>query len=397
LARILLQPLPTNRKISCGYGFFFTTRGEDVMQIMTKKTLVIALGLAVGTPAAFAAKPGTPTLGDVLEASGVSLTGYVDTSYTYLSGSGLFTSGVANRVFDTERNSFNLHAFNLTGSSLPSSGFGGLVDLSMGSDARVINAATFGTPDDGVNVTQAYVNYANGAVTVNAGKFATLAGAEVIKSPDNYNFSRGILFGFAEPATHTGVRANYALSDSTKFILGVNNGWDNLKDTNSQKTIELGASLAPAKILSLTAAIYSGTEQVGVEQGRRDLVDVVATFNVSDPLSLVVSADFGKQENGIGTSDAKWSGVAGYINYKFNPKWRAALRAEYFNDKDGFRTGLVQKWKEATLTLAYMPSKNAELRAELRGDSSDMEAFVQPDGTPKKSQQSVGLEAIYKF
>jgi hypothetical protein len=373
------------------------------MQTMTKKTLVIALGLAVGAPAAFAAKPGTPTLGDVLEASGISLTGYVDTSYTYLSGSGMFVGGtVPNRVFDTERNSFNLNAFNLTGSYLPSKGFGGLVDLSMGSDARVVNAATFGTPDDGVNVTQGYVNYAGGPVTVNFGKFVTLAGAEVIKSPDNVNFSRSILFGYAIPFTHTGVRTSYALSDSTKFILGVNNGWDNLKDTNSQKTIELGASLAPAKVVSLSVAAYGGKEHItnvplsGIE-GQRDLVDVVVTFNISDPLSVVLNADYGKQENGLGTSDAKWNGVAGYVTYKFNPKWRVALRAEQFDDKDGFRTGLVQKWKEATLTIAYMPSKNAELRGELRGDSSDKEAFVQPDGTAKKSQQSVGLEAIYKF
>jgi len=38
-----------------------------------------------------------------------------------------------------------------------------------------------------------------------------------------------------------------------------------------------------------------------------------------------------------------------------------------------------------------------ELRAELRGDSSDKNAFMQTSGSPKDSQQSVGLEALYKF
>jgi hypothetical protein len=366
------------------------------MQTMTKKMLVVGLGLAVCTPTAFAAKPGTPTLGDVLEASGVSLTGYVDTSYTHLSGSGLFTSGTANRVFDIERNSFNIHMLNLTASSLPAAGFGGLVDLGMGSDAKVITP--FGTTNDEFDITQAYVNYAKGPFTLNVGKFVTLSGAEVIKSPDNLNFSRGILFGYAIPFTHTGVRTSYAVSDSAKLILGVNNGWDNLKDTNSQKTVELGASLAPFKMVSLAAAVYSGTEQISAtQQGRRDLVDVVVTLNISDPLSLVLNFDSGQQEIGTSGTDVKWSGMAGYVNFKFSPKWRIALRAEQFDDKDGFRTGLIQKWKEATLTLAYMPSKNAELRAEVRGDSSDVDAFIQSDGTAKKSQQSVGLEAIYKF
>jgi len=34
-----------------------------------------------------------------LAASGVTLNGYVDAAYSYLSGDGVFTSGVADRVF----------------------------------------------------------------------------------------------------------------------------------------------------------------------------------------------------------------------------------------------------------------------------------------------------------
>ncbi len=73
------------------------------------------------------------------------------------------------------------------------------------------------------------------------------------------------------------------------------------------------------------------------------------------------------------------------------------VRAEQFDDKDGFRTGVIQKWKEGTLTLAYMPAKSVELRGEVRSDSSNKSSFNQPNGTTKKSQDSVGLEAIYKF
>ena len=38
----------------------------------------------------------------------------------------------------------------------------------------------------------------------------SLLGYEVIESPNNLNFSRGYLFNFAGPFTHTGVVANYA-------------------------------------------------------------------------------------------------------------------------------------------------------------------------------------------
>ena len=75
------------------------------------------------------AKPAMPTLDQVLEASGVSLAGYIDTAYSHLSGAGLFTSGAPNRVFDTEPNSFNLHQAAITVAKQPKEGFGGFVNL----------------------------------------------------------------------------------------------------------------------------------------------------------------------------------------------------------------------------------------------------------------------------
>ena len=68
-----------------------------------------------------------------------------------------------------------------------------------------------------------------------------------------------------------------------------------------------------------------------------------------------------------------------------------------FNDQNGYRTGIVQKWKEATLTLGYMPTKHIEFDAEVRQDRSNKPAFLTTSGTGKDSQASLGLEAIYKF
>jgi hypothetical protein len=47
-----------------------------------------------------------------------------------------------------------------------------------------------------------------------AGKFATHMGSEVIGGYDGYNdeFSRGFIFGFGVPFTHTGVKATYAFT-----------------------------------------------------------------------------------------------------------------------------------------------------------------------------------------
>ena len=377
------------------------------------KKSVLAVGIAaLCSAAAFAedkmpVKPGVPTLGQVMDASGVKVSGYVDTSYTYLSGTGTFSGGTANRVFDTERNSFNLNMVDLTVSMLPAKGFGGLVELGMGSDAKVITSA--GTTNDEFDVTQAYVHYANGPFMAIAGKYVTLAGAEVIRGPDNLNFSRSILFGYAIPYAHTGVRAYFSVGETMKFIVGVNNGWDVVKESASTvggqvadgKTFEFGMQLTPIKPLNLAVAVYSGEEPGAAFIGRRDLVDVVVTFNFTDNLSLTLNADVARQEDATAAgADAKWSGVAAYVNWKFADQWRVAGRVEQFNDKDGVRTGVAggQKWSEATVTLAYMPTASAELRLEGRYDKSDVAtAFNQTDGTGDDNQHSVAVQAIYKF
>ena len=54
---------------------------------------------------------------------------------------------------------------------------------------------------------QAYVSLLTGKLQLDAGKFVTPLGAEVIESQDDWNYSRSILFGYAIPFYHAGMRA----------------------------------------------------------------------------------------------------------------------------------------------------------------------------------------------
>ena len=366
------------------------------------KKSVLAAGIAASLPVL--AQAAGPTLGDVFKNSGVTVNGYVDASYTYLDGTTSFSSGGFNRVYDRERNGFNLHAVDLAVGYLPSDGFGAFVQVDLGADADV-SAAAGTNGGDQADVQQAYMQYAKGGLTVIGGKFATLAGAEVITSPSNLNFSRSILFGYAIPFTHTGVRASYAISDAYKVIVGVNNGWDVFKASatapSDGKTFEAGVALTPIKPLSISVAGYYGDAlDASSSYGKpRYVLDVVATYNITDDLSVALNGDLGNQKDALGVgADADWSGVAAYVNWKFAKQWRVAGRVEQFDDSDGFRTGISQKWTEGTVTLAYLPTDNAELRLEGRYDKSDFAtAFVKTDGTTDDNQFSLAVEAIYKF
>jgi hypothetical protein len=377
--------------------------------IMMKSKLLNSLilaALAAPGVALAADAPAVPTLSSILDASGVSLSGDIDFSYSRLAGTGQFVSTTIpalvgttynDRVFDYAHNSFSMQAIDLTVAKLPAEGYGGLVDLTLGKDASTIASSGTAIPGQTYDLTQAYIQYATGAWSVIAGKFVTMAGAEVIKTTGDTNFSRSILFGYAIPYAHTGVRATYKISDAVSLVGGVNNGWDQAVDANSQKTIELSAMLNPTKAFALTAQVYSGAES-GAAIGTRNLLDLVATFTVSDSLNFVLNYDNGSQNNAVTVgSKAKWNGLAAYANYQISDPWRVSVRAETFKDTDGYRTGIVQKWKEVTLTLGYAPIKSVELRGEVRKDTSDQAAFAYSDGVARKAQSSLGLEAIYKF
>lgn len=362
--------------------------------------------------------PAAPSLADLLAASGITATGYLDVSYAYLSGLGTFASGTADRVFDARHDSFTLHQAALTFAHQPKEGFGVLVNLTAGQDAPLIRSYP-NTGGSDFDVTQAYVQYVTGNLTLIGGKFVTLAGAETINPTTDTNFSRSILFGYAIPFTHTGLRASYALSEQLSVTLGLNNGWDQVSDANSQKTLEYGMSFAPAKSFSLTVDGYLGREPVGIVDnvpsaagGQRFLVDLVASWSVTERLTLVGNFDHGEQKDdtaGAAVPKYRWDGAALYLNCAITGQWSASLRGELFDDKDGYRTGVLdaggqgQKWRELTLTFAFAPTKNLLLRLEGRYDKSDVAgAFVEGaggNGAPRLNDQqsSVGVEAMYRF
>jgi len=374
----------------------------------TVLSLSVAAALAVPTLAlAQAAAPAVPTLDKVLEASGVSMSGYIDTAYTHANKN--IEGGFSPRVFDSYNNDFLLHQVGLQIAKQPKSGFGGLVNVTAGRDATIIHSSPDASSST-FDITQGYLQYAGGPLTVIAGKFTTLHGTEVIWSPSNANYSRSLLFG-SVPFTHTGVRGTFAVGDTLNLIAGLNNGWDQLVDSNKGKTLELGVTATPIKPLSLAASYYGGEENSGVTglNGRRESFNFVASYAVIDPLSVGFEYLTVKQKDAVsdgagGTKDGKYNGYALYVSYTFIPKWKATVRAESLDDKDGFRFPVAAatagttgtKHKELTLTVGYSATDNFELRGEVRQDKANEAVYM--DGTNlSKSLLTYALQGVYKF
>jgi len=414
--------------------------------VSTSATLGLICALAAAgafaqtTPAPAPAAPAAPAADAPPQVLGMDFTGYADVGFSdFTTGKGTFNNRGHARVFDWENGAVSVQNIDLQLQKTPDAGFGGLIDLSIGKDADTIHS--YGTVDknkgpygadvaaDGTkpaqsyfDATQLYGYYATGPLSFILGKYATHAGQEVIKSRDDTNFSRSILFGFAIPFTHTGVRATYKASDTLSLLLGANEGWDTITDKNGGMTAEFDWEWSPSKAFSFFGTYLNGQERVAnypqtaydaSPKGTRSLVDLIFTYNATDALSFVLNYDSGSQDkvtdpaNSAKTKTGTWSGEALYANYTVNDNWRVSARGESFNDADNYRLAVNldpgktkgATWTEGTVTVAYMGIKKTELRAEVRSDSADQKIFSDANSNKPSinSMTSLGLEAIYKF
>src|SRR5665213_3317414 len=155
---------------------------------------------AAAAPAA--AKPVLPSVSDLLDASGLTATGYVSGTFGYE------TYSASAVPVPSDYSTFTLQQAAFTLAKQPTTGFGALVNVIAGQNIYTANygySTGISKTSTQFQLAQGYAQYAAGAVTVMAGKFITLAGAEVLASSGNTNITRSLLYSY-EPVTNTSVR-----------------------------------------------------------------------------------------------------------------------------------------------------------------------------------------------
>lgn len=399
---------------------------------------------------------------DLSDNLGIHVHGLVDAGYEYnLNRPNTFNSkGGANafstggdlnqlRVFDPNANGFSLTQGNIHIDRTVQNGVGFVTDFNFGNVANILGQATrysninpAGTSNTIIEPTQFYLTYTvpvGSGINLQAGRFVTLLGEEVIPVYNNleYNETRSLLFGFAIPFTHTGIRAQYTLNDYVGATVGVNNGWDDLSDNNDGKTIEAELALnTKDKNLSLVLNGIWGPEQVNHSNSKRWVLDEVLTWKpwFATNVTLIANADYGHEGGPVSTTplvtsfgnllnnlapgpsgtvtiprSVNWYGVAGYFVYDATDALEFATRGEFFGDPQGARTGLKENVAEFTQTVSYkIPGTTGLLsRFEYRHDESTAKPFFSSDGflTPASTvplhtysgQDTLTAAMIYAF
>lgn len=250
------------------------------------------------------------------------------------------------------------------------------------------------------NVEQAYISlkpaHAKG-FEVDFGQFVTSAGAEVIESMTNWNYSHSLLFAWAIPYYHFGLRASMPLTKSFTGGVQVVNGWNDTEDNNKGKTLGLTGVYTKPKY-TLYTTYYVGPENANTDVGWRNLIDANLVLTPTPKLSAYINYDYGQNRNAVkdesgrfnAGSLGRWQGIAVAAHYQATAKSSLTPRVEYFTDPQGFSTGTAQKLNEFTVTYEYRMVEGLLARVEFRNDHSNVPVFDK-NGKPASAKNQPGI------
>jgi Putative beta-barrel porin-2, OmpL-like. bbp2 len=252
-----------------------------------------------------------------------------------------------------------------------------------GTDA-IFNSPMYSATGNIVNQLYAYWNVSP-SVKLTMGNFNTFLGYEVISPTANFNYSTSYLFSWG-PFSHTGLKADFTLSDDFSLMVGVFNDTD-LTEFNPTGDYAFGAQLG----------FYGQFLNVLVDPSFTE-IDYTGGFDISDSFYLGINgAYYSLEDDGGG-----FYGAALYPQVSLTDAFTLGLRAEYFvEDKDvefgAIGTGVPDSSVFATTLTGSFTIDNLTIKPELRLDSASDDFFLDNDGAPAKSLSSFVLAAIYSF
>lgn len=368
--------------------------------LFTTAALSFAQTPAPATPAqteppAATPAPATPPATPVWSVGGIDFSGLVDGYYSLnFNHPASLTNQVRN--FDVRANQFSLNMAKLSLEHTPDP-VGFRVDFGFGRAFEIFHATEPLSSSVFRNIEQAFISFkpaqAKG-LQVDFGKFVTSAGAELTETNLNWNYSRSLLFANG-PYYHFGLRTAMPLNKNLTVGAQVVNGWNNVEDNNTGKTVGLTDSLTIGKVV-WSNNYYFGPEKTGVNQGYRHFYDTVLTLTNSDKANFYINFDYGVDKN-VDRGSKRFLGIAGAFHYAPTTWFSLTPRAEWYNDADGFITGTRQKLKEFTMTGEFKMAQGFLTRLEYRRDWSDQPFFDRGAGTANYKNQDTVLIGFVAF
>jgi len=248
-------------------------------------------------------------------------------------------------------------------------------------------------------------------VTLTMGNFNTFLGYEVISPTANFNYSTSYMFSNG-PFSHTGLKADFALSDNFSAMLGILNPTD-YTELNPFGTYSLGAQLGYSNDVGNAylnfiygdqdGALNDRTASMGeASSGATFQVDLTTGWDLSNAFFAGVNATYNTTSPGeffdgsVQDMDGDASGFLGgalYLQYSVSEVAAIGIRGEYFEaylgDANADITAITLSGNIGVGPLTLIP--------EIRFDTSSEDIFIDTDYVPASSLASFVLGMVYGF
>jgi hypothetical protein len=295
---------------------------------------------------------------------------------------------------------------------------GGTVDLLYGTDSFYASSRglevdqNFGhkwnAQQYGLAMPQCYLEvfapWGDDGLSMKLGHFYTILGYETTPAPENFFYSHSLCLIYGEPVTETGLLGEKKLGNF-KIQAGVTRGWDNWEDNNNDLSFLGGLSWTEDDgCSSLAFAIQSGPEQNEPPESNnfRNVLSLVYQQKLGEQFQYVLQYDYGREDRGdnFRLRPGKWVGLDQYLFYTINECWKAGVRFEWFQDRDGLRlTGGRQgaDYYELTAGLNWTPNSRVVVRPEIRYDWDGTPNYTPYADASRSSQLLLDCDVIVKF
>ncbi len=230
---------------------------------------------------------------------------------------------------------------------------------------------------------------------VDFGKFYTSVGAEVADPSANPNYSRSLLFTLGEPLYHFGLRVNVPVTKTFTAGVQVTNGWNDVEDNNSGKSVGVTTALTESK-WAWSQAFLIGPEKAATTAGQRQLANEVLTLTPCTSMQAYIELLYGHDQRVEGGADA-WYGAAASYRWSVTKKMSVSPRYEYYIDQTGFTSGTPQHLRDMTFTAEYRWIPALATRLEYRRDSSDQDVFPERSGNLRKNQNTLLVALLLSY
>ena len=224
---------------------------------------------------------------------------------------------------------------------------------------------------------EAYLPGVGQGLSVKLGRFFAPFGVESIAAPDTPLASRAYTFIY-NPFTQTGLLGTLKVNDRWSIKSGITTGNDMFIDPASSPYFVGGFVWSPDggdTSIDFTTILGSGRFNTREDFHNPQIFDLVLSWKLTERTTWKLDILYGFTNDVPGVGFANWYGIVNYLIHDRTDQLATTGRLEFFDDRQGQRTGTSGLYTAITAGLAYKPQPWLWLRPEVRLDHNENRPF----------------------